>query len=111
MIVKRNNKWCLLSKQTRRNLGCYPTREDALRRERQVQFFKRRSGGFSGPNLVVIGKRSDDAITHMRREAERLLEEAYSIEQAWRKWNLDDLVRLGVISPGLAEEARKELDE
>lgn len=41
-IRKRGNKWCLLSKKTGRNLGCFPTKEGAKKRERQVQFFKRR---------------------------------------------------------------------
>jgi GNAT superfamily N-acetyltransferase len=41
MIVKRKGKYCLLSKKTERNLGCYPTRAGAQQREREVQFFKR----------------------------------------------------------------------
>ncbi len=40
MIVKRKNKYCLLSKATRRNLGCYSSRKKALKREKQVQYFK-----------------------------------------------------------------------
>jgi hypothetical protein len=30
----------LFSKKTKKNLGCYPTRDGALKRERQVQYFK-----------------------------------------------------------------------
>lgn len=32
----------------RRNLGTFRTREEALRRERQVRYFKRRSSGRRG---------------------------------------------------------------
>ncbi len=39
-IVKRGNKYCLLSKKTDRNLGCYPSKSGAEKRERQVQYFK-----------------------------------------------------------------------
>lgn len=39
-IRKKGNKYCLLSKKTNKNLGCYSTRTDARKRERQVQYFK-----------------------------------------------------------------------
>jgi hypothetical protein len=39
-IVKRGSKYCLLSKKSNRNLGCYPSRSGAEKRERQVQYFK-----------------------------------------------------------------------
>lgn len=43
MIRKTPKGYVLLSKKTRRKLGGpYKTREEALKRERQVQFFKRR---------------------------------------------------------------------
>ena len=40
--VKRKGKtqYCVFSKSTGRNLGCSPTRKEALKRERQIQFFK-----------------------------------------------------------------------
>ena len=42
MIRKTPKGYVLLSKKTRRKLGGpYKTREEALKRERQVQFFKR----------------------------------------------------------------------
>jgi hypothetical protein len=44
MIVKRGSKYCLISKSTGRNLGCYPTKKGAEKRERQVQFFKHKGG-------------------------------------------------------------------
>lgn len=42
MIVKRGNQFCLISKRTKRNLGCFDTKAGAIKRERQVQFFKRK---------------------------------------------------------------------
>jgi len=38
-IVKNNNEYCLKSKKGK-NLGCYPTKSGAEKRERQVQYFK-----------------------------------------------------------------------
>jgi hypothetical protein len=39
-IVKQGSKYCLLSKKSNRNLGCYRSRKAAKKRERQVQYFK-----------------------------------------------------------------------
>lgn len=41
-IVKRGSKYCLISKKSNKNLGCYPSRSGAQKRERQVQYFKHR---------------------------------------------------------------------
>lgn len=42
MIVKRKAGYYVLSKTTRRNLGGpYKSREEAVKRLRQVEFFKR----------------------------------------------------------------------
>jgi cytidyltransferase-like protein len=57
MIVKKKSKFCLLSKATRRNLGCYTSRKGAVKREKQVQYFKHMKetsgvgavAGFTGP--------------------------------------------------------------
>lgn len=41
MIVKRKAGYFVISKKTKRNLGGpYPNREQALKRLRQVEFFK-----------------------------------------------------------------------
>jgi hypothetical protein len=40
-IVKVGNKYRLVSKSTGRNLGTYDSKDGAMKRERQVQFFKR----------------------------------------------------------------------
>ena len=39
-IVKRGNKYCLLSKKNNKNLGCYGSKSGAEKREKQVQYFK-----------------------------------------------------------------------
>jgi hypothetical protein len=39
-IVKQGSKWCLKSKTTGKNLGCYPSKVGAENREKQVQYFK-----------------------------------------------------------------------
>lgn len=40
VIRKKGGKWCLFSKKKNKNLGCYPSRAGAVRREKQVQYFK-----------------------------------------------------------------------
>jgi FAD synthase len=40
VIRKHGSKYCLHSKRTNKNLGCYPTKSGAKKRERQVQYFK-----------------------------------------------------------------------
>ena len=39
-IRRRGNKWCVISKKNK-SLGCYTTKAQALRRLRQVEYFKR----------------------------------------------------------------------
>jgi hypothetical protein len=41
-IVKRGSEYCLLSKKSNRNLGCYRSRKGAEKREQQVQYFKQK---------------------------------------------------------------------
>jgi len=45
MIRKRGNKYCVLSKDGDRNLGCYDSKKQASERLRQVEFFKRQKNG------------------------------------------------------------------
>jgi hypothetical protein len=40
-IKKINGKWCLRSKKSDKNLGCYDSRSGAENRERQVTYFKK----------------------------------------------------------------------
>jgi hypothetical protein len=39
-IVKQGSQWCLKSKKNNKNLGCYPSKKGAQKREKQVQYFK-----------------------------------------------------------------------
>lgn len=39
-IRKKGNKYCLLSKKTKKNLGCFRSKRAAKKREKQVQYFK-----------------------------------------------------------------------
>ena len=39
-IVKQGSKYCLKSKKSGKNLGCYDSRKGAEKREKQVQYFK-----------------------------------------------------------------------
>jgi hypothetical protein len=50
-IRKKNNKYCLLSKKTKKILGCYNSLTDAKKREKQVQFFK----SFKEQNTISSG--------------------------------------------------------
>lgn len=48
-IIKSGDKWCLKSRKKdssghRKNLGCYPSRDGAEKREKQVQYFKHVKG-------------------------------------------------------------------
>jgi hypothetical protein len=40
MIRKSGSKYCLLSRKTKKSLGCYRSKTGAKKRERQVQYFK-----------------------------------------------------------------------
>jgi len=45
MIVKRKNGYYVLSEKTKKNLGGpYSTRDEAVKRLQQVEFFKHRKG-------------------------------------------------------------------
>ena len=46
MIRKSNNKYTLKSKDGSKNLGTYPTLKEALKRERQVQYFKNKDKNY-----------------------------------------------------------------
>ena len=40
VIVKRKNRWFLFSKDKKKKLGEFKTKKEALKRERQIIFFK-----------------------------------------------------------------------
>src|SRR5947199_3646493 len=60
VIVRRKGKYCLLSRKSRRNLGCYRTRKGAENREREVAYFR------SHPRRREVHVRD-----HIRRAPER----------------------------------------
>ncbi len=41
-IKKQGNEWCVFSKDGSKNLGCFPTKGEAEKRLREVEFFKKR---------------------------------------------------------------------
>lgn len=43
-IVKKGSKWCVVSEDGTKNLGCSPTREGAVQRLKQVEHFKQTKG-------------------------------------------------------------------
>jgi hypothetical protein len=52
MIRKRDHKFCVISRSTGRSLGCYPTKKQAVHRERQVVFYKNLSHSSGGPGSL-----------------------------------------------------------
>ena len=40
MIIKQNNKYILKSKDGTKTLGSFKTKEEAIKREKQINFFK-----------------------------------------------------------------------
>jgi len=59
-VRKQDGKWCVISQKGKR-LGCYPTKERAVRRLRQVEYFKRH-----GENIDVENLESLDDLGGMR---------------------------------------------
>ena len=42
MIKKKGSKYCVVSKSSGRNLGCSKSKKGAVKRLRQVEYFKRK---------------------------------------------------------------------
>ena len=45
-VIKWNSskkKWCVMSKDGSKNLGCYTTKKEAVKRLQQVEYFKRKA--------------------------------------------------------------------
>jgi len=63
-IVKRGDKYCLLSKKSDKNLGCYDSKSGAEQREKQVQYFKHinemSSGGGGSIEVSPMARKNDD---------------------------------------------------
>jgi len=41
-IVKRGSQFCVVSKDGKKNFGCFPSRKQAQKRLQEIEFFKRR---------------------------------------------------------------------
>ena len=62
VVVRRGKKFCLLSKTTRRNLGCYTSRKGVNKREKQVQYFKHmKEVSAAGAGAVAFSNRPLEA--------------------------------------------------
>jgi hypothetical protein len=44
MIKKEGNKWVLYTKDGQRVLGVFSTKQEAMRREKQILYFKHKKG-------------------------------------------------------------------
>ena len=44
VIKKQGYKWILFSKDKKKKLGTFKTKKEAIKRERQIQFFKHKGG-------------------------------------------------------------------
>jgi len=45
VLKKEKGKWVLYSRKTHRKLGAFKTKKAAIKRERQIQYFKQLKGG------------------------------------------------------------------
>lgn len=48
MIVHKDGQWCVMSKDGTKNLGCFPTEEEAKKRLARVEFFKHTAESLKG---------------------------------------------------------------
>lgn len=60
-IVKQGSEYCLKSKKSGKNLGCYPSRKGAEKRERQVQYFKHVNEGLFDKLKKTVGIAPQDS--------------------------------------------------
>jgi hypothetical protein len=75
-IVKVGNEYELKSKKTGKNLGKYPTKAGAEKRERQVQYFKHQGmeeDAAVDPNVIQLKKRAKQAHPFAKNDEEALL--------------------------------------
>lgn len=64
-IVHKDNKWCVMSETSDRSMGCYPTKPQALKRLRQVEFFKHKNANLdtlTADQEVELLKEAGDSI-------------------------------------------------
>lgn len=60
IIRKKGNQWCLYSKSSNRNLGCFSSLDKAKKRERQVQYFKRQKSNLTDEDIIRFLKDNKD---------------------------------------------------
>jgi hypothetical protein len=58
-------------------------------------------------STAAIGEKVKDAVDHYRDEAVRMRETADAIDEAWKEWDVERLVSLGVINQHDAETIRE----
>ncbi len=44
MIKKIKGKYCVITHQTGKNMGCYKTMKEAVKRLKQIKYFKKHTG-------------------------------------------------------------------
>lgn len=70
IVVKRKNKYCVLSHKKdkngkRKNFGCYDTKDEANERLQQIHFFKNKKSVLLNIMLFVAGKLEDKNLFHI----------------------------------------------
>ncbi|MFA5048472.1 MAG: hypothetical protein WC516_05625 [Patescibacteria group bacterium] len=70
VIVKRKNKWCVLSHKRdkdgkRRGFGCYDSKEKATKRLQQLQFFKHRKAILLNIMTTAVDRLESKGIIHI----------------------------------------------
>jgi hypothetical protein len=67
-IVKKGEKYCLVSKKTHKNLGCYRSRKGAEKREKQVQYFKHlEEDGAAAGSAMGMGSVAGGAVSYKHK--------------------------------------------
>jgi hypothetical protein len=61
------------------------------------------------PALELVAEKCMEALKSFEVQIEDLVEKRKDVDKAWKDWDLDDLVRLGVIRKDLAKDAEAEL--
>jgi hypothetical protein len=61
-IIKRGSQWCVVCKDGAKNLGCFPTEQEARKRLNEVEFFKKKSGAMDKLEQMFekLGKGQND---------------------------------------------------
>jgi hypothetical protein len=63
VLKKVGNEYCVFSEDGEKKLGCYPTREEALKRLRQVEFFKKSGASADEEASIDVEYSLDDLET------------------------------------------------